>query len=368
MHTQKSFREAPEKYWNLESLQDAPSWHPSGFSDSHWRGLQDILFDGVPVNGVKSPVFAYVGKPDGPAPVDGFPGIVLIHGGGGTAFPEYIRLWISYGYAVIAIDWYNRRPAIRNSGQGGEEQLDLLELPGGTRRNHLANVSNMILAHSLLRSLPDVNPDRIGFVGLSWGSWYGAMVAAVDDRFKFVLEIYCGDCNPQSEDFINGRFLHAAKVPMYWIASTNDHNVTPESLQRGFEECSFLWNKSLVVDLPHSHVGFTFPVCRRVADCFLRNGTPLPVLGKPHLESGILSAGILSVGNGIRNAVLCYTTDRMENTTWKRVWHKLPADISENRIFARLPEAAAQAFLSAYDEESPFDDCCGSTDLVILKK
>jgi hypothetical protein len=32
------------------------------------------------------------------------PGIVLLHGGGGTAFESWVKLWVDRGYAAIAID------------------------------------------------------------------------------------------------------------------------------------------------------------------------------------------------------------------------------------------------------------------------
>ena len=40
--------------------------------------------------------------------------VVLIHGGGGTAYPQFVKRWIAKGYAVIALDWYNQRPSVKN--------------------------------------------------------------------------------------------------------------------------------------------------------------------------------------------------------------------------------------------------------------
>lgn len=366
--TPASFREEPSKYWNFEQLKQVPEYRDAGFADSESKGLKAILFDGVPVNGKKSPVFAYIGMPKTPVPPGGYPGIVLIHGGGGTAFPAFVKLWNSYGYAVIALDWYNQRPVVANPEKEGEGQVKQIPLPGGRRQDHVANAGNMVLAHSLLRSLPDVNKDKIGFVGLSWGSWYGAMVAAVDPRFRCVIEIYCGDCTPLRKGMlINGRFLHAAKVPMYWIAGTNDQNVTPESLQRAFDECPTIQNKSLVIQLPHSHIGFRFKACERMADHFLKGEPPLPKLGKPVLENGILSADILQEGKGIKEAVLCYTANSTEKTVHKREWKSVPAEVKGKKVSAKLPPGTFQCFLSVYDEKSQWNDCCGSSDLVVLK-
>ena len=369
-------RDCPGSRWSAGPLFRVPEFRDSPFPDSRASGLRDILFDGVPVNGKPAPVFAYIGRPDGPAPKGGFPGIVLIHGGGGTAFPAYVRLWVSYGYAVIAPDWYNSRPVLSPDSPGDETSIpDRAELEGGRRQDHVVNVGNMVLAHSLLRSLPGVDPEKTGFVGLSWGSWYGAIVAAVDSRFRFVLAIYCGGCSRKLDpgmaffEFMDGRFLHAAKVPVCWIAGTNDQSVVLEQIQDAWEECPTAFNKSFIIELPHSHTGFTFPACRRTADAFLRGGPHLPVLTDTKLEDGILSARIAFSGRGNLKPVICFLPDGpMPAKTWDRVWYKQPAQIEGDRIFAPVPDNAAQCFLSAYDEESRFDDCCGSSDLVILKQ
>ncbi|MBO4304100.1 MAG: hypothetical protein J6A21_05900, partial [Lentisphaeria bacterium] len=262
------------------------------------------------------------------------------------------------GYAVIALDWYNQRPVQEGKGQ--------VPLPGGKRQDHVANVANMILCHSLLRSLDEVDPEKTAFVGLSWGSWYGAMVAAVDDRFKGGVEIYCGDVKSRSNAFINGRFHHAAKIPLYWVGGTNDRNVTPETLEAAFEECPKLENKSMVIRLPHSHVGFLFDSCSRMAAHFTQGKPGLPKLSDITRKGNRVSAKVLDPGMGIQYAELCYTDSR-EKVCYKRQWNRMPAKIEGDTVSAELPAGAYQFFLSAYERKSQYDDLCGSTSIVILR-
>ncbi len=380
---ENNLREAPEKYWDFAQLKEAPAFRDAPFADSKAEGLRAVLVTGYgPAEDdkdftdpqpkgldkkVKAEFFAYIGFPEGPVPEGGFPGIVLIHGGGGTAYPQYTRFWVKQGYAVIALDWYNQRPIPPANPK--ETTVPRTPLPGGKRQDHVSNVANMVLAHSLLRSLENVNPEKTAFVGLSWGSWYGAIVASVDPRFKGGVEIYCGDVKlPNSKiakSLVGGRFHHAAKIPLYWVAGTNDRNVTLESLDRGFRECAKLENKSLVIRLPHSHVGFNLDSCLSMEAHFTKGDTGLPKLSDITQNGNTVSAKILDRGKGIEYAVLCYT-DSKDPVYHKRVWKSIPAKIEKDVITAELPAGAHQFFLSAYEKKSRYNDLCGSTSPMIL--
>ena len=54
-------------------------------------------------------------------------------------------------------------------------------------------VSAVVLAHSLLRSYPEVDASRIGVTGISWGGYLTCIVAGIDDRLKCAVPVYgCG--------------------------------------------------------------------------------------------------------------------------------------------------------------------------------
>ena len=357
--------EDPAKYWRLEELSAAPAYAELDDPVTAQPGLKSLMVSGKGPNGSKAEFFCYYGRPEGPVPKGGFPGVVMVHGGGGTAYPNYTKDWIGLGFAVISIDWYNQRPAPGlTNAPSSEISVPRIALEGGRRQDHVANVANMVLAHSLLRSFPEVNRDRTVFVGLSWGSWYGVCVSAVDDRFKGCVEIYCGDWNTGRKKFfqlVNGRFLPYAKVPMWWAVSTNDQNVTPRTSQDGFDACADVAGAAIVNRLPHSHIGFDFPSVRRMAKCFTGGAKPLPRLTRGRIEGGVVSAEILDPGAGVASAKLGYTTST-NLPTWKREWKYAPAKVEGRRVSAALPPDTVQCYLSAYEaEKSRFDDLCGST-------
>ena len=135
------------------------------------------------------------------------PAVVLVHGGGGTAFSEWAELWAKRGYAAIAMDLAGHRPVegknphdARNRtrlddggpNQGDDEKFGSVDKPPGEQWPYHA-VANTILAHSLIRSFKGVDGQRTAVTGISWGGYLTCIVAGVDNRFKAAVPVYgCG--------------------------------------------------------------------------------------------------------------------------------------------------------------------------------
>ena len=364
--------EDPARYWNLGELSAPPPFRPCPAPESAFEDLRPLLVKGRGPEKTEAEFFCYYGVPKGARPPSGWPGVVLVHGGGGTAYPQYAKMWRDCGFAVIAPDWYNRRPAPGLTNEAPTQvNVPRVDLPGGKRQDHVANVANLILAHSLLRSFPEVDAARTCYVGLSWGSWYGTCVAAVDDRFKGCVEIYCGDYDRSKDgayySLVNGRFLPMAKVPMWWTVSTNDRNVKPETSNAGFAACADFAGVALVNDLPHSHIGFEFDSVQRMARHFTGSAKSLPRFGVPRVRDGVVSADIVDDGNGVTEVLLCYTTSD-EMPTWKRKWSKIAATRSGSTVSAVLPKGAVQCYLAACERDSRFSDLRGTTHFIDIPR
>ena len=93
--------------WDLKALGQSPSW------ETLQRPTADtaraIFFKGPSFQGKPTRVFAWLGMPALKAG-EKAPGMVLVHGGGGTAFDEWVRLWVKRGYAAIAMDTCGKIP------------------------------------------------------------------------------------------------------------------------------------------------------------------------------------------------------------------------------------------------------------------
>lgn len=168
-------------------LGQAPKFAPA--EEPKAKDVESILFDGVPFQKKPTKVFAYYSLPKNVKPGDKVPAMVLVHGGGGTAFDAWVRLWNSRGYAAIAPDLcgcvpigsygkWQRHPAGGPPGWGGFNQIDW---PAEDQWTWQA-VANIMLAHSLLRSRPEIDATRIGLTGISWGGYLTSITSGVDPR------------------------------------------------------------------------------------------------------------------------------------------------------------------------------------------
>ncbi len=225
-------------------------------------GARGVYFDSIPWRGKPTRVFAWVGVPTHLKPGQKVPAVVLIHGGGGTAFAQWVRLWTAHGYAAIALDTCGQIPRKRadnklwerdvQGGPGGWGGFDQVDEPPTDQWPYHA-VIDVILANSLVRSLPEVDANHVGIVGISWGGYLTCICAGLDHRFAFAIPVYgcgyLGDDSAWLSDFERlgpdksamwlkawdpAQYLPDAAMPILWVDGTNDSNYPLDSLQRSY--------------------------------------------------------------------------------------------------------------------------------------
>ena len=365
----------PDRFWNRDELYRVPGWRANPFPESDYPGMRAMLVKGKGLPNESGEFFVYFATPEGNVPEGGWPAILIVHGAGGTAYPNVVEECRKEGFAVMALDWYNQRPAPGLTNVAPSEvTVPRVDLPGGKHGyEHLVNVANVVTAHSLLRSLPDVNPKRTCLAGLSWGSWYASVAGAVDDRFCGVISIYIADrrpyagTSPKDDAFVKGPFHKSFKNPVWWIVWPPDGNYICSSMQAGWEVCPKDAGRTIIHNLDHSHEGFSVAAVKRMAKYFTGSAPRLPLLSLGSCKDGVARAEILDPGKGVDHALLwCY--DRLPDYGWEKnkdlVGYSVPAEIVGREVRAKVPAKAKLCYLSVYEKDQPDEKrnvMCGSS-------
>ena len=146
------------------------------------------------------PVQARTVIPDGKGP---FPGIILQHGGGGRASLEDLtfqaREFARYGAVVMMITGPYSRP-------GGWEITQYMgnTWPLFTPRDleiKIQLIVDLRRAIDILSDLPQVDPERLAYYGVSFGGAMGGLLAGVEDRLAaYVLVVGDGGLVEHTSD------------------------------------------------------------------------------------------------------------------------------------------------------------------------
>ena len=356
-------------HWDLDELSVVPACRRVAEDGA----VESILYAGEPLRGSATEVFAYMGVPDAKEPV---PGMVLVHGGGGTAYRQWVELWNARGYAAIAMDLSGKRPDGARVPNGGPEQRDAdiftVDLGWPNMWTYHA-VAAVIRAHTILRGQMGVDAERIGVTGISWGGYLTCIVAGVDDRFACAVPVYgCGHlqhnsaegwmqafdrmtlddrrrwhklCDPSS-------YLGDARLPMLFVSGTNDFAYPLDSLKMSYRMPQGPVSLCIRKEMPHGHEdGWAPSEIHGFTDHLFRGAPALPEIGAMSRNTATVRAPVTSA-RPIRAAWLLHTTD---GGSWMgRAWQLAPARAAETEISARLPDGTTTYFLAVEDESGAY--------------
>lgn len=343
-------------------------------------GVTPIFFDGVPYQGKPSRVFAWLGIPqNAKGPV---PGVVLVHGGGGTAFRDWVKAWVDRGYAAIAMDLTGCVP-VKPEGvtmdkvqhayspkkftHGGFSDIDE---PVKDQWFYHA-VSAVTRAHSLLAAQKDVDPNRIGVTGSSWGGVLTILAMGVDPRFKWAAPVYgCGFLGENSswlektmqtmppekaQKWVRlwdpGHYIGRNRTPVLFCNGTNDVHFRPDSWKKTYEQATGPVTLSMKVRMGHGHYPDGDPrEITAFANSIVSKLEPLPkITGQGSEDKSAWIEYTESRGQPVIRAELNYTPDRGD---WvNRRWTTIPAslDAGRKKISASLPKGVSAYYFNIVD-------------------
>ncbi len=374
--------------WDRAALDRVPRVYPA--DEYATNGVTTVFYEGEPYQGKPTRVFAYYGMPDGMQPGRMVPGIVLVHGGGGSAFVRWVKLWNSRGYAAIAMDTCGavsgnvfgneQKGHVRHAwaGPAGWGGFDKVDEPVKDQWTYHA-VAAVIRGHSLLRSLPGVDTNRVGITGISWGGYLTCIAAGVDDRFAFAAPVYgCGFLGDNStwlgafqsmgperaQRWLSlwdpSVYLPKAKMPFLWVTGSNDFAYPMDSLRKSYRSLKAPYTLCVRLRMPHGHgaAGENPKEIHAFADHFARGGPELPEVKEVERDRRRVTVRFCPRSRVVVRAELNYTADK---GPWQqRKWESIPAEVDTCAGVAKaeIPEGSAVYYVNLYTD----DDLAVSTE------
>lgn len=358
----------------------------------HWEPAKDqgnikaIFYETLSYKGQPTRAFAYLGIPKNDMPV---PAMVLVHGGGGTAFHEWVKIWNDRGYAAIAMDLEggalgadNSRKSKKRHKHSGPSRQGIFadaNLPLEDQWMYHA-VSDIVLAHSLLASLPEVDANRIGITGISWGGILSSLVSGVDTRLKCAMPVYgCGylyeskgnfgviaqsepNLLEQKKFWDPARQFATGSVPTLWVNGDSDGHFSVDTTSRSFETTSDHAFLTIHPKMRHGHPsGWNpdeVPEIYAFADHILQGKNP--GLGRiTRQPSGRKVDLVFESKTPIKEATVHYLNEKLtyrrRNEKAKHAspgpWLKMPAsvDVLNNTVQAQLPGSCLAYYVNLKD-------------------
>ena len=331
----------------------------------HWKGKETRLF-------------AWYGIPQHAAG-EKTPGIVLLHGSGGTAFSGWVEEWNRRGYAAIAIDQTGCYPTGPGWGKGCKRIRHKMGGPSESFRFTIENedsdtftahtIAAAMLAHSFLRSLDGVDPERIGIIGVSMGGTNVCRVAKFDTRLKFAVSVYgCGflfdGCTfkdmkisdaakrKYTERHDPAHYLKGVTTPMLFVKGTDDFAFFNDAWDATVKIPAGLAVRSLRYRMRHSHVDSDVPEVAFFIASIVKNSRRLAAVDEVGVDASknLAYMRFKSNGNRIDYAYFLYTSEPGDKKNQK--WIQLSAKMNTRtgRLEVPLPEDCRKFYFNLLDE------------------
>ncbi len=372
---QKSLPKEPTPTWDMEALCEVPPYRVL-FEEN---GVVGIIYNSIDYCGHSKEVFAYYATPgtlSGDRSKDqNLPAVVCVHGGGGKAFDNWVKIWAKRGYAAISMD-------LRGYGKD-RELLPLGFQEGVTQKtpNFVAHdeqsedwfyqaIPDVVLAHSLIRSLPEIDTTRTAITGISWGGIITTLVSGLDPRFKAGVPVYgCGhlymegSMAPQIEDntelaqqrwynqYDPALYVKDADIPMLFVNGTNDAHFFVNQWHKTTELVSDK-QYSMRLRMKHGHnAGWAPEEIYTFIDNILgvTKYTPTPEFSKLKFKKGRVSCRVANVNQGDKVSVV-YTNDvELSNAS---EWVKVDVEVVSGSISVDLGEGCHVCYISVETPKS----------------
>jgi dienelactone hydrolase len=357
---------ADDPIFDVESLSSTPL-NAKTLKSTERDGIvtEEVRFHSETDGGKDVEIFAYFSYPQGARRL---PAFIWNPGGLGQASMAFTETPARRGYAVLCIDF--PMPGYRSTGNYPiNTGLELGADPKSAPIFH--GVVALLKAVTYLQSRPEVDPNRIGMAGSSWGGFFTTLMIGIDPRLKAGSCLY-GSGGLQlgnawwDGDSRNGRppvtaeyrarwavtldpawRLPSKKTPIAWFTGTNDRFYPMPALMETVNRCGGPTHLTLLPNWDHAlppyihdeHVYAWLDVHLQGKPGF---ATVSPVAARN--EGGSLIARWDFEGDAVSADLIASYGD---DGNWVgRYWQTLPAVMAGQTCSVKLPASSLPVFIS----------------------
>ncbi|MFC3197713.1 alpha/beta hydrolase family protein [Parapedobacter deserti] len=314
-------------------------------------------------------VFAAIAHPKGTGP---FPGVLRLHGGGGKADINVAESLAQDGYVAMVLDI----PGISHYGGNHHPETSWPKqetygvTPDITHGALFTGIVASLQAFYLLKAQPDIDKNKIGIAGGSWGGYIATMLAAMlDDDLAATWSVYgtgnfmAGSFGMQMlnkmSDYDRFEWIkyldpgqRAANItkPFGIITATNDKHWSWMAVQKTLSKMK---GETFVSYAPNEDHKISYPGSWKMMEFFnyyLKNaGPPIPkvIESESHLDkNGNLHVKLVTQNAAKPEMVNIFYSDPSVKTT-ERKWIQVEAKRENDGIFSA--SVANAAFPSGVD-------------------
>jgi dienelactone hydrolase len=217
---------------------------PTATVGSVMVSLYQVYYTSHDWHGKPVRIFGFYGHPLKPG--KRVPALLLVHGGGGYATLDRVLEAAANGYASLCIDLpgkgLQRENKSRSTGPDMTVQQIFTVKPDVTDCYIYHAVLAQMRGITLLCNRPEVDANRIGLIGVSWGGATGLLTTSLDTRVKAFVDLYgsgylwggstwhaylerlpANEFKQWEDNYDASRYVADIHVPVIGVTGTNDN-------------------------------------------------------------------------------------------------------------------------------------------------
>lgn len=353
--------------------------------------VEELYYESRDFKGQPSKIFAYYCSPR--YFIKKLPGVLVVHGGGGGAKLKTTLDWARHGYAVLSIDLPGKgfqRLSSRSSGPDMDVPILLRTKPDLTYNYLVHAVAAARNGITYLSKRNEVDPDRLGMVGLSWGGVITLLTNGQDKRLKAAVNVFGSGFIPEGctwQDRFNNmdkeelaqwntyidpkNFLKTQTAPILFMTGTNDHCYYLPPFQKSYEEVTAYKKLLLIPNLKHQFFPYMQSIAWNWLDAYLKNNGKddfpqisfLPMQNKG--EDKIVIPVVADPFNKIKSVTLYYANGGPNSWTLKE-WKSMEAFEEDGIYYFGIPTTMITPELLFFVNAKDFRGATSSTPIKSL--